>query len=72
LTPVFTVVRIFLRDAIAAVNEIADATADKFDQLDTKLDGLAKMLQQLREGNESARARVQDLPNPLPRRGLNS
>jgi hypothetical protein len=64
----------FLGDAIAAVNEIADATGDKFDQLDIKLDGLAKMLQQLREGNESARARnlVQDLPNPLPRRGLNS
>jgi hypothetical protein len=63
----------FLGDAIAAMNEIADATGDKFDELDKKLDGLAKMLEQLRAGNESARARdlVQDLPNPLPRRGLN-
>ena len=63
----------FLGDAIAAVNEIADATGDKFDQLDIKLDGLAKMLQQLREGNERARARnvVQDLPNPLAARRVN-
>jgi hypothetical protein len=65
-----------LRDALAAVNEIVDANGNKFDQLDVKLDGLAKLLQQLREGNESAlqRARdlVQDLPNPLQsRRGLN-
>ena len=64
-----------LRDALAAVNEIADGTADKFDELDHKLDGLAKLLEQLRAGNESAlqRARAMEeiLPNPLAsRRGL--
>jgi hypothetical protein len=47
-----------LRDALQAVNEIAEATADKFEQLDTKLDALGKLLQQLREGNESAQRRA--------------
>jgi hypothetical protein len=59
-----------LRDTIAAVIEITDATADKFSQLDGKLDGLAKLLECLREGNERslARARAEAAsPLDLPR-----
>jgi hypothetical protein len=45
-----------MRNALQAVGEAADATADKFSELDVKLGSLAKLLQQLREGNERARA----------------
>jgi cystathionine beta-lyase/cystathionine gamma-synthase len=43
-------------DTIAAITTITDATSAKFVELDVKLDGLAKLLQQLREGNERSHA----------------
>jgi hypothetical protein len=61
-----------MRDTVAAVSEITDATSAKFSELDGKLNRLAELLRQLREGNERsraiarARAEVIDLP-PSPK-----
>jgi hypothetical protein len=60
------------RCLIRAMNEIGDATGDKFQELDSKLDQLSKLLQQLRAGNDSLQrarggaAAPLDLPR-LPR-----
>jgi hypothetical protein len=47
-----------LCDALRAMNEIGDATADKFEQLDGKLAALSKLLETVRTGTERSLARA--------------
>jgi hypothetical protein len=49
-----------LRDAIAAVNEIAEASSNRFELLDTKLERLSELLQKVREGTSRSLQRARE------------